>query len=159
MKYKGYAGFTVVELIMAMLIVGIIGAWVMRPTITLTQVREAGAATKIRSDIRYAQSFALSSQKRTRIAFDDTSESYSIYSENSPGSGSWSLITNPLTKANFIVNLAQDGFPGVDITQESFGGSGGGLIFDAAGRPSSDGTITFGGGAVVTVAPNTGMVE
>jgi len=150
MKYKRCLGFTLIELIMVMLIIGIIGVLVMTPKSFLTQIRETDAASKIKSDIRYAQSLALSSQKRTKIVFNTAS--YSVTSENS--SGGWDLIKNPLTRTDFSVNLAADGYPGVNITT-NFGGS---LIFDAAGRPDTSGTINVGG-TVLTVVPNTGKVE
>lgn len=171
MKYRKYSGWTLIELIMVMLIIGIIGVLVMSPKSYLTRIRETDAASKIKSDIRYAQSFSLSSQKRTRVVFD-TVMSYSVYSENPSGSEAWALITNPLTRTNFSVNLANDGFTGVDIIQVNFDGVGNGLVFDAAGKPYScnssgtgvtalaaSGTITFSGGTVLTVAPNTGKVE
>ena len=171
MKHNRYKGFTLIELVMVMVIMAIIGVLVMSPKSFLTQTRETDAASKIKSDIRYAQGFALSTQKRTRVAFNTTTESYSVYSENSPGSTTWTLINNPLTRANFTVNLTTD-FPGLNISVVNFNGAGNGLVFDSAGRPYScnstgsgvillgtSGTITFGGGTVLTVIPNTGKVE
>jgi prepilin-type N-terminal cleavage/methylation domain-containing protein len=169
---KNNSGFSLIELVMVMVILAIIGVLVMFPKTYLGQISEVDAANKVKSDIRYAQSYALSTQKRTRVAFNSATESYSVYSENSPLSATWSLIDNPLTRASFTVNLATDGFPGVDITQANFDGVGNGLVFDAAGRPYScnsagsgvalltaSGTVSFAGGTVLTVVPNTGKVE
>jgi Tfp pilus assembly protein FimT len=163
------AGFTFIELVMIMLIVAIIGTLVMRPISYLSQIREIDAAKKVKSDVRYAQSYALSTQKRTRASFDTVGDIYNIYYESSPGV--WTLMTNPLTNGNFTVNIASAEYSGVNLTQTNFNGVGNGLVFDDAGIPyscnsvggaiailASQGSITFSGGTIVTVEPNTGKV-
>jgi hypothetical protein len=136
----------------------------------LTAIRTAQAAYQLNSDIRFAQSYAIASRKRTRINFNTGTNSYSIFTEASPGN--WANITNPLTKQNFMVNFGQGDFVGVSITQVNFAGLDNDLVFDATGTPygysggsaselSSNGTVSLSGGQdkIITVTPQTGMVS
>ena len=163
-------GFTIIELIMVLVILAIIGVLVMRPVSYLSQIRETAASRKLKADIRYAQSYALSSQARTRVAFDIGAAAYSFYYESSPGV--WTVMTDPLTKGNFTVNIGAAEFAGVSMSQKNFDGVSKDLVFDAAGKPYScdgggasitalvnQGGITFGGGTAVHVEPVTGKVQ
>lgn len=162
-------GFTALELIMAILIMGIL-TFVAIQRSTAPEVCTAQAAYKIKSDIRYAQGFALATQKRTRVSFDAAGENYSVYCENSPGN--WALLKEPSNQRNFIVNLVTGPYKGVDIVHTNFGGVNFGLVFDAAGRPygydpaggaaialSGQGTVTLNNGLTVTVEPQTGRAS
>ena len=164
------AGFTIIEVIMVLLIISILGLLVMRPISYLSQIRETAAARKVKADIRYAQSYALSAQQRTRISFNPATEIYSLYYESS--GGVWTLMTDPLTKGSFTVNIGTGDFSGVDLSQTNFNGVNNGLVFDDGGKPyscdssgaaiavlGSQGSVAFSGGATVTVEPNTGKVQ
>ncbi|MEI8350182.1 MAG: prepilin-type N-terminal cleavage/methylation domain-containing protein [Candidatus Omnitrophota bacterium] len=169
-ELKNPNGFTLIELVITFLIIAIVGVVALSPKHYLEQIRVTQAATKIKSDIRYTQSYALSSQKKTRIYFDASSNSYSVYYESSPGT--WSITSDPLTKVNFTVNLGVGEYHGVSIVQANFDGIGNGLVFNAAGTPCScgpgggavtvlfsQGVVTLNTGVVVTVEPNTGKVQ
>ena len=163
------AGVTLVELVVVLVLLAIIAivAVVRGPSIPVAQTNQAAA--KIKSDIRYAQSYALSSQARARISFDADAESYNVYYESG---GSWTLLTDPQTRGDFTVDLTVSEFSGVDIVQTDFNGTDYGLVFDAAGAPygydpsdgstaalSSQGSVTLGGSVTVTVQPNTGRAK
>lgn len=168
------AGFTLIELVMVMIILGIIGVAVLAPKQNLAGIRQTQALLKIKSDLRYAQGYALSTQKRTLVSFDLSGQTYSIYAETSAGSGTWSLtpIPDPLSKDNFTVAMNKDDFAGVTITGTNFNSAGNSLAFDNAGKPygcsssgsslsalTSPGSVTLNGGGSVTVEPNTGKVQ
>ena len=78
-------GFTLIEVVMVMVIVGILAVTVM-PKINSTLPGAAsvdGAAYMVASDIRYAQEYAMANRVSKEIRFTSGSESYSF----SPTSG------------------------------------------------------------------------
>src|SRR3989338_648644 len=115
------AGFALIEFIIILLILAIIAAVSMNAGGSLLSLRTNQAAYKIKADIRYAMSYALSTQQRTRLSFAPASETYSIYTEVSQAS--WSLIIHPLEKTNFTVNFTTGQYAGADIVQTDFGGT------------------------------------
>jgi prepilin-type N-terminal cleavage/methylation domain-containing protein len=162
-------GFTIIELVMVLLILAIIGVLVMKPVSYLSQIRELAAARNVKADIRYAQSYALRTQLRTCISFNAATEIYSLYYESPPGT--WTLMTNPLLNGSYTVNVGTGNYSGVNLSQTNFNGVNNGLVFDDSGTPYSctstcgtitllaaQGTVTFGGGTIVTVQANTGKV-
>jgi hypothetical protein len=129
------------------------------------------ASNKLKSDIRFAQNYALSTQKRTRVSFDRALNLYNLYWEQSLGN--WVNITNPTTKQDFTVNLNQGDYLGVTISSVDFGGTDNSLVFNAGEVPYgytsggassvlvSNGTVVLSGGQTktVTVLPQTGKVS
>lgn len=163
-------GFSLIELIIVILILVIISIFVALRSPDLNIIRTAQAAYKLKSDIRFAQSYAVASRKRSRVAFDRGANSYSVFTE--PSLGSWINMTNPLTKQSFVVNFGQGDYTGVSITQVDFGGEDNDLVFDASGIPygysggsatalSANGTVVLSGGEnkTIIVIPQTGMVS
>ncbi len=120
---------------MIMLILAILAVVAIERMTSIPAMRIDLAARQVQSDIRYAQSLAMSIQKRTRMDFNAASDNYSLYFENSPGN--WSLIADPLTKDNFIVQLNSDEFSGIDITAVYFNAADRALVFDKWGNPYS----------------------
>ena len=137
--------FTVIELIVVILILTVLGVTVFARIPDLGPLRLQTAAKKLQTDIRYAQSLALSLQMRTGLAFNVVADSYSLYIERTPGV--WSLAANPLTKTDFTVTLNTDEFVGVQITVVYFNGYNQALVFDEWGNPYgfNVGTMTASG--------------
>ena len=155
---------------MVIALIAVIAIMVISPRANITLLRTRQAAHKIKSDIRYAQSCALSSQKNTRLSFDSNTDSYSVYVEDSPGN--WVILKSPFSQEDFTIEFAQGDYSGVDILETNFNGAGFGLGFDAAGVPHSydsfDGSMTelsvpgsvfLGEGFLVRIRPLTGKVS
>lgn len=164
--------FTLIEMVIVILIAAILAAIAIAQAPNLPQLRLNLAANKLKSDIRFAQSYALATQQRTRIDFTTLANSYSIYRESSPGN--WVILTNPLQKNNFTVALNQSDFSGVTISGVNFVAANYHLVFDASGIPygynpaggattalSSAGTVTLSGNGTrtISVEPQTGKVS
>lgn len=161
--------FSLVELVVVMLIVGIIAVVAIVNSISVFGVRLTQAADKVKSDIKFVQSYALATQQRTRIAFDTAANSYTVYRE--PTTDNWVVMLDPLTKANFVVSLNQNPFKGVTISSATFVNANYHLVFDRAGIPwgynpsggavtqlASAGTVVLSGNGTktITVEPVTG---
>lgn len=163
--------FTVIELVMVMVVIAVVIAVLASVRNSPLQNRIGAASQKIKSDIRYAQGYAIASQDRTRVSFDTSADSYSVYVEQA--GGSWSLMNEPLTNDTFTVDFtARREYFSVDITSCDFDGAGYGVVFDAEGVPysynpsgggtallSSEGSVTLSGSVSVKVEPNTGRVS
>jgi prepilin-type N-terminal cleavage/methylation domain-containing protein len=161
--------FTLIELVVVIVIAAVIAAVFVSTRGTPLANRINAAANRIQSDIRYAQSYAVAYQKRSRISFDTGAESYSLYYEQT--ANNWVLMTEPLAGKNYTVSFTSGDYNGVDIVSTNFDGAGRGLVFNAAGTPYSynptggatavlaaQGNVTISGGVVITVEPNTGRV-
>lgn len=168
---NGKKSFTLIELVILILVLAIIAIFVSTQSTDLGPVRVMAASNKLKSDIRFAQNYALSSQKRARVSFDRALNRYNIYWEQSVGN--WINIIDPTTKQNFTVNLNQGDYLGVTITSVDFGGADNSLVFNAGGVPygytsggvstvlTTNGTVVLSGTQTrtVTVIPQTGKVS
>ena len=126
-------GFTLVEFVLVMVLLIIMTA-VAVPRFTAVQsLRVNAAARGIASDIRYAQSLAISAGKNHRVVF--SAGGYTI-EENA---GGWQYITFPVTADNFIVQIAAD-YEGVVIDSSYT------VEFNSLGEP------VVGGGGSFTVS-------
>ena len=156
-------GFTLLELIMVMAIIGILAVLASARMVDMPAMRSDMAAQKIQSDIRYAQSLAVSIQKRTRISFSTSQHRYSVYIEDTPGN--WSLVINPLTKNKYTVQFNESEFQGIDITEVYFNDNNKDLAFDKWGDPysydagSGSGTALNNPANVTITGPKNIMVE
>jgi len=176
--YSRPQAFTLLELIITIIVISIIAAVFASSKGTPLSNRISAAGYKIRSDIRYAQSYALASQRRTRIGFEFTGApgaiSYSIYAEQTPNADDWVLIKDPLTRKDYRVDFSQGEYSLIGGIYSFFNQDSYDLVFDKEGAPwgynqsdgsetqlSSDGTVsvytaTF---TVARVKPNTGKVS
>lgn len=125
--------FTVLELIMVVVVIGILAVLAASRMTDILPLRTQMAARKVQSDIRWTQSLAVNIQKRAGLLFNATTDSYSVYIENTPGS--WVLASEPATRKNFTIQLNSGDFAGVDITVVYFNGYDNGLVFDKWGNP------------------------
>jgi len=150
-------GFTLIELIVVIVILLILSA-VIAPKITdvITGTRINTAARKIASDIRYAQSLAISAQTTYGVIFNpNPTNTYSLYQNTSA-----TIITNPFSGGLYTVQLNTGEYDGVTINGSYE------VKFDSLGSPTLGGgssVIISNNGAAptrtITVAANTGKVS
>lgn len=149
-------GFTLLEIIVTIAILSIAAmlAIPMLGSAGVSQVK--AAADMIASDIEYAKSMAIRSQKSYTIEFDAGSESYQI--ELTTGG----VIDHPLKPGtDFIVTFGVGSFGNVDMSGVDFGG-GSTVSFNYLGSPDNGGRVVVSDGSYslnVDVEPVTGYVR
>ncbi len=133
---RAASGFTLVELLLVMLIMGITSAMaVPRFANFMAQSRLDSAARRIVTDLRAASNHAKHRSKTKTVTFDIAGNSYDISGLNS--------LTHK--NQNYIVQLDEEPYT-VTIVSVNFGGNAT-LTYDGYGRPDSGGTIVISVGA------------
>jgi prepilin-type N-terminal cleavage/methylation domain-containing protein len=158
-------GFTLTELIVILSILGIV-SWLAYPkVVAMDEIKLDTAARRLASDLRYAQSLAMSRRVIHGILFNSAAERYTVFAPNSA-----TPITDPADRAKTLTvdYTSRTEFLGVQIQSASFGTTPG-VTFDYFGVPrdTSGVDLTTSGRVVLTyqgvtdtvlVAPQTGMV-
>jgi Tfp pilus assembly protein FimT len=149
---KAIPGFSLTELIVMIVLIGIFGAMAMTRTNTgLTTIQVQIAIDQITTDIDYSKSMAFARHDTITLVFSTTLEQYTIY--NGPD-GSRSAITDFPNSTNGVISFDQSDFIEVNITSANFGGSSE-LQFLPLGDPKSGGSIVLNS-KTISVAPVTG---
>jgi prepilin-type N-terminal cleavage/methylation domain-containing protein len=150
---KQKKGFTFIELIMVLIIVGILGSMVFTRILNnLNPIKVRAAIEQITSDIEQTKALSMAQHDTITIAFNITNDSYSIY--NGP-TGNQTIMTDYPGSNNGIISFDQTEYSGVDISSASFGNSTN-LSFDPWGNTILGGTITLNTDNVITVQTVTG---
>ncbi len=151
------SGFTLIEILAVVVILGIASAIIV-PQIGTRSDLEAGAAARaIMADLLYAQNRAIATQQMQYVSFDVTNQQYGVYSSMSPQT----LLVQPVTQSPYVMTFGGSG-PGslgnVALTSANFGNNSPTLAFDDLGTPYyySGGTTTLlsGTGAIVVTSGN-----
>ena len=149
---KTTPGFSLTELIVMIVLIGIFGAMAMTRTSTgMTTIQVQIAIDQITTDIDYSKSMAFARHDTITLVFSTTLEQYTIY--NGPD-GSRSAITDFPNSTNGVISFDQSDFIEVNITSANFGGSSE-LQFLPLGDPKSGGSIVLNS-KTISVAPVTG---
>ena len=149
---KAIPGFSLTELIVMIVLIGIFGAMAMTRTSTgMTTIQVQIAIDQITTDIDYSKSMAFARHDTITLVFSTTLEQYTIY--NGPD-GSRSAITDFPNSTNGVISFDQSDFIEVNITSANFGGSSE-LQFLPLGDPKSGGSIVLNS-KTISVAPVTG---
>jgi prepilin-type N-terminal cleavage/methylation domain-containing protein len=128
--------FTLVEVMTVMVILGIAAACIVPQIGTRDDLDAAAAARSVMADLLYAQSRAISTQKKHFVEFSSTG--YSILSRDFDTAPLYT-ITNPTTQNSFVVTLGapNTAFSNVSISGVDFDSSLNKTIqFDSLGAPS-----------------------
>ena len=148
-------GFTLIELI-AVIIIITIAAMIAVPMLGSsagTQIRSA--ADLITSDLEYAKSMAISTQRTHTVIFDESAESYKITDANG-------VIPHPLTNKDYVISFKADkSLSRVDIVDADFG-SAEQVSFNHLGSPDNGGSVTLSAGTknmTVSVEAVTGFIS
>ncbi len=149
---KATPGFSLTELIVMIVLIGIFGAMAMTRTNTgLTTIQVQIAIDQITTDIDYSKSMAFARHDTITLVFSTTLEQYTIY--NGPD-GSRSAITDFPNSTNGVISFDQSDFIEVNITSANFDGSSE-LQFLPLGDAKSGGSIVLNS-KTISVAPVTG---
>ncbi|GJM18846.1 MAG: hypothetical protein DHS20C14_10590 [Phycisphaeraceae bacterium] len=164
-------GYTLIELLIVITILGILGTMVI-PSFGSTNVLRTQAAVRtIVADITFAQSDALSYQQSRAVMFDEDENMYTLVEVNGAtlDADADALYDPQGPGQRYRVDFDEMDFGGAFIQNVSFNG-GGDLIFDEIGGPvpaAGSGTLSTGGSLEVVgpqatyrinVAPFTGRV-
>jgi type II secretory pathway pseudopilin PulG len=151
-KLNRHAGFTAIEVILILVMLGILAAIAYPRMQALPGIRVSAAAQTIVSDINYAQTLAITMPPDNYgVVFTAGTNSYSVY-KNSAGT----IIPHPFKPGNYTVNLNVE-YQGAAL------GSNYTVEFDSLGSPVSGGggSVTVSGGGsskTIAVQANTGRV-
>jgi len=150
---KATPGFSLTELVVIIVLIGIFAAMAMTRTSTgMTTIQVQIAIDQITTDIDYSKSMAFARHDTITLVFSTTLEQYTIY--NGPD-GSRSAITDFPNSTNGVISFDQSDFIEVDITSANFNGSAE-LQFFPLGDPKSGGSIVLNS-KTISVAPVTGQ--
>ena len=128
-------GFSMIELIIVVVLIGIFTAMALTRTDTgLTTIREQIAIDQITNDIDLARSMAFARNEAITIMFDINQESYGVYN------GLGIIKDFPNSNNDGIISLDNSYLRNLDIKEVNFGGSAN-LQFQPLGDPVYGGTI------------------
>jgi len=141
MKNPARRGFTLVEILAVLVIIGIASAIVIPQLATRDDLRAAAAARILVADLIYAQNMAISQQRPIYVRFDKANNKYSLLSVAS--SGGDTLMKHPMTQVNYIQQFgsATKGLEAVSIDSVDFDGVDVAIVdqftvaFDEMGAP------------------------
>lgn len=174
MRRHGNNGFTLIELVIILIVLGIIAAVAIPRLADTTSLKASATARKLRSDIAYAQELAMTRNLRTRVYFNGTGtapapQGYAVVIDNSASGNcaSFAAVTDPAGGGSLGVTLDSGDYAGITAVPSMTC-----LEYDSLGRPydcianlavcsatAGGMSITFSpSGTVVTVTNQTGKV-
>jgi len=157
-------GFTMIELVIVMVILGIAAAIVVPMASSAGSMQVRAAVNMVAADLEYAKSMSISRGQRYSVVVDKATETYRIIDE------SGTTIPHPVKKG-FLYTIdfrADSRISQVDIFDVSFDGTNLvsfdylGSPFNGTGTSLNSGVITLRAGGItrtVSVEPVTGYVS
>jgi prepilin-type N-terminal cleavage/methylation domain-containing protein len=159
---QGIAGFTLVELMIVIVILGIAAAIVVPMTSSASSMQLRAAANMVAADLEYAKSLAIGTGQVHAVQFVDTKTYKIVDPTNTP-------VSHPIRESlPYVVKFSSDGrLDQVSVTSANFDG-GSVVRFNYLGEPYnsssalvSEGVITLTAGGLskkVRVQPVTGFI-
>lgn len=105
-------GFTLVEILMVVVIIGIAGAVIIPQIGNRDDLKVSSATRLVMADLIYAQNMAITTQKNHYLVFDTSGQSYSVVA-----APAMSVLTHPVNKTPYVMTCGPSGAPSLrDIT-------------------------------------------
>lgn len=139
-------GFTMVELIMTIVIVGILAAVVAPRFFDNTVFQSRGFADQVQASLRYAQKIAIAQRRNVCAAFTASTVTLNIASATGAASACNTNLVSPTGDASYVITAP---------TGITFAAVPAGFSFNALGAPSFAASITIN----IKDAPNGITIE
>ncbi|MDH4163665.1 MAG: GspH/FimT family pseudopilin [Nitrospirota bacterium] len=140
-------GFTLIELVMIIVLIGIVALFVAPRLPSITATRGGAFTDKLKADIRYAQTLAMTENRRYRVFVNTApgpNPGYAVMNDAN-GNTVWGdpgeVARDPAGSGNLSVVLDAGEYAGITVAPAVT------LEFDSFGRP------TLGGGTILTISP------
>ncbi len=129
-------GFTLVELIVVVVILGIAALLAIPMVSNAADIQVRAAGNRIAADIDYAKSLAITHQQSYAVVFDPSGESYEIHVDPT---GTDTVIDHPVNPGTFVVGFsAVSSLAQVDLVSADFDSDiTNAITFDYLGSPYS----------------------
>jgi len=130
------SGFTLIEILMVVAILGIAGALIVPQLGSRDDLKAAAAARVVMADLVYAQNLAITQQRNICVAFDLAARQYSLLT-----AGDMLPVQHPIDKRSYVQRWGSGGSAGLrntDIVSAVFtaGASSSAILaFDEMGSP------------------------
>jgi prepilin-type N-terminal cleavage/methylation domain-containing protein len=162
-----HKGFTLIELVIVIVLIGIIAVFAAPRLGNISSTKAAAFADKLRADIRYAQSLAMTRNQRYRVYFNNTNppgppvpaipaNGYGVVYDTSVAQN-WSstaYANDPAGEANLRVDLSTGDYMGITLASAPNP-----IEFNSLGV-STAATVTINpGGYQITITAQTGAVN
>ncbi len=158
-----YRGFTIVEILIVVVILGITAMMVIPMIGSAGQMQLRSAANMISADMEYAKSLSISRGQMFSVVFNASNESYSIKDQ------AGNVISHPVKKGfDYVVEFGTERLDRVDIATVNFDSTNT-VKFDYLGSPYNGGGTELNSGVItlqadgttvtVSVEPVTGFIS